>query len=90
MDIEDLINAIQTDRLRITNHAVDAAEDDALLLDDVFSSVFRGEIIERYPEERPYPRYLIHGQTDDAVPVHSVWAYNRTGAMGYSDYGILP
>jgi Domain of unknown function (DUF4258) len=76
MKIDDLIDAIQTDRLRITDHAVEAADDDALSLDDVFSSVFRGEIIERYPTERPYPRYLVYGLTDDNAPVHSVWAYN--------------
>jgi Domain of unknown function (DUF4258) len=77
MEIDDLIDAIQTDRIRITDHAVDAADDDALPLDAVFSSVFRGEILESYPEERPCPRYLVHGLTDDNVPVHSVWAYNK-------------
>jgi hypothetical protein len=60
MEIDDLIDAIQSDCIRVTDHAVDAADDDDLLLDDVFSSVFQGEIIERYPEERPYPRYLIY------------------------------
>ncbi|MBD2092722.1 DUF4258 domain-containing protein [Microcoleus sp. FACHB-1515] len=75
MDIDDIIQAIETDQIRITDHAVDAAEDDELTLDEIFFSVFRGEIIESYPEECP-PRCLVFGKTANANPVHSVWAYN--------------
>jgi hypothetical protein len=35
-----------------------------------------GEIIEQYPEDRPYPSCLICGQSFSGVPIHSVWAYN--------------
>jgi hypothetical protein len=61
MEIDDLIDSIQTDCIRVTEHAVEAADDDELSLDEVFSSVFRGEIVERYLEECPYPRYLVYG-----------------------------
>jgi Domain of unknown function (DUF4258) len=77
MHIDDIIQAIQDNQVRITDHADEEAEDDRLSLDDIYYSVFQGEMIESYPEERPYPRCLIYGQTPDRIPVHSVWGYNR-------------
>ncbi len=37
----------------------------------------QGEIIEEYPEDKPYPSCLIYGDTFPGEPVHSVWAYNE-------------
>jgi len=38
---------------------------------------FHGEIIENYPDDKPYPSCLIFGKTFSGDPVHSVWAYNN-------------
>ena len=76
MRIEDLVKAILGDRVRITDHADEEAHADALSLDEVLSSVHSGEIIENYPEDRPFPSCLVLGRTDHGDPVHSVWAYN--------------
>ena len=76
MQIEDLIGAIRGDRVRITDHADEEARADALSLDEVFSSVHGGEVIEDYPEDRPFPSCLVLGKTVHGDPVHSVWAYN--------------
>ena len=35
------------------------------------------EIIEKYPEDRPYPSCVVYGDTFGGEPVHSVWAYNE-------------
>jgi hypothetical protein len=64
-------------QVRITDHADEEATNDALSLDDNYSSVFQGEILEDYPSDRPYPSCLIYGPTDEHDPVHSVWAYNE-------------
>ena len=77
MHINDIIEAIQANRVRITDHADEEAADDRLTFDEIYFSVFLGEIIENYPDEKPYPRCLIYGQTFGGEPVHSVWAYNR-------------
>lgn len=47
-----------------------------LFLDDIFFSVNNGEIIEEYPNDKPYPSYLIYGRVEDGNPIHSVWAYS--------------
>lgn len=77
MEITNIINAIQADRVRITNHADEEAEADLLSFDEIYFSVLHGEIIEDYPTDKPYPSCLIYGQTFSGDPGHSVWAYNE-------------
>lgn len=77
MDITDIIEAIQANRVRITDHADEEAEADQLSFDEIYSSVLHGEVIEDYPTDRPYPSYLVYGRTFGDDPVHTVWAYNE-------------
>lgn len=77
MKIEDIIEAIRANRIRITDHADEQAQADRLSFDEIFFSVFQGEIIEEYPKDKPYPSCLIYGDTFKGEPVHSVWAYNK-------------
>lgn len=76
MNIDDLKAAIRSGRLRVTDHADEEAQSDRLTLDEICSSVLRGEIINEYPSDRPYPSCLVLGWTPDEDPVHSVWGYN--------------
>lgn len=77
MDIKDIIEAIHSNRVRITDHADEEAQADRLNFDKIFFSVLRGEIIEEYPADKPYPSCLIYGDTFSGEPIHSVWAYNK-------------
>jgi hypothetical protein len=77
MDLENIIEAIRRNRIRITDHADEEAHSDHLSYDEIFLSVFQGEIIEDYPEDKPYPSCLIYGENFEKEPVHSVWAYNK-------------
>lgn len=76
MNIEDIIDAIRDNRLRITDHADEEALADELSFDEIFFSVLQGEIIEDYPTDKPYPSCLIYGDSFKGDPIHSVWAYN--------------
>ena len=75
--LKDIINALRSNRIRITDHAEEEAQSDRLSFDQVLYSVQKGEIIEHYPNDTPYPSCLILGWTSSEDPVHSVWAYNR-------------
>lgn len=77
MKIEDLITAIKNDRLRITDHADEEAQNDHLSFDEIMTSVINGEIIEDYPTDKPLPSCLIYGQNVKHEAIHSVWAYNN-------------
>lgn len=76
MDIEDIVVAISNSRIRITDHADEEAVDDQLTFDEIYFSVMHGEIIEDYPNDKPYPSCLIMGKSFAGEPIHSVWAYN--------------
>ncbi|MBU2447212.1 MAG: DUF4258 domain-containing protein [Bacteroidetes bacterium] len=77
MKIDVIIEAIKNKKFRITDHAYDEAEADKLKFDEIYFSVMNGEIIESYPNDKPYPSCLIFGKTSGNEPVHSVWAYNE-------------
>ncbi len=76
MDIQDIIEAIRHNRIRITDHADEEARADRLTFDEIFFSVLQGEIIEEYPTDKPYPSCLIYGESFTGEPIHSVWAHN--------------
>lgn len=76
MDIEALVVAIRNSHVRITDHADEEAVDDDLTFDEIYFSVMHGEIIEEYPNDKPYPSCLVMGMNFASEPIHSVWAYN--------------
>lgn len=76
MNIEDIREAVLNDRIVITRHANVEAQADQLSLGELAASVLSGEIIEDYLDDLPYPSCLIHGETADGNPVHSVWGYD--------------
>jgi hypothetical protein len=76
MEIKNIIKAIQTHQIRITDHADEETESDQLTFDEIYFSVLNGEVIEDYADDRPYPSCLIYGNTFSGDPVHSVWAFN--------------
>jgi hypothetical protein len=76
MDMAVLISAIKNHRVRITDHADEAASDDHLTYQELRFSVVNGAIIEDYPYDTPYPSCLILGRNFLGEPIHSVWAYN--------------
>lgn len=78
MDIQDIIQAIDSSQYRITDHADEEAQADRLKFDEILDSVRSGEVIEDYPTDRPYPSCLIYGSNAVDEPIHSVWAYNET------------
>jgi hypothetical protein len=63
MEITKIIDAIQKNRVRISDHADEEAGADELTLDEIYFSALHGEIIEHYPTDRPYPSCLIYGMT---------------------------
>jgi len=76
MQIENIIESVKEKRIRITDHSDEECESDNLTFEEVYFSVFNGEIIEDYPDDKPYPSCLIYGHTFSEDPVHSVWAFN--------------
>jgi len=77
MDIANIINAIRDSQVRITDHADEEAFDDRLTYEEIYSSVIQGEVIEDYPNDKPYPSCLVMGRNFSGEPIHTVWGYNQ-------------
>jgi len=77
LNIDNLIDAIKNDRIRITDHADEEAHNDNLSFEEVITSVLNGQVIEDYPTDRPFPSCLVFGENYKREPIHSVWAYNE-------------
>jgi len=76
METELIAKALKANRVRITEHAEEEAIDDDLSFSEIYESVFQGEVIESYPDDKPYPSCLVYGPSKLGVPIHSVWAHN--------------
>lgn len=48
INLNDIIDAIQNNRVKITEHADEKAQVDSLSFDEIYFSVMHGEIIENY------------------------------------------
>ena len=57
-----------------------------ILRDDVISCVLRGEIIEDYPNDFPYPSCLIFGYTTQDKVLHIVIGADETTAYVIAAY----
>jgi len=60
--------------LKFTEHSRLAMHDDDLEVDDVIYAINQDEIIERYPNSKPFQSCLLYGRTRDEKPVHIVCA----------------
>jgi len=75
LEIGMLVTAIEKGSIRITDHALDEAKADGIVIPRVLDGTAVAEIIERYPDDRPYSSCLVYGECDG--PLHTVWAYNE-------------
>lgn len=74
---EALKSSVKNGRIRITDHAEEAACADRLTIDQVLASVLGGRVLETYAnDQRPLPGWLITGEGVEGTVIHSVWGYN--------------
>ena len=59
--------------VKFTEHARLAMREDDVKVDDVISAL-AGEVIEKYPDDKPFPSCLVYGRTTDGKPLHVVCA----------------
>lgn len=82
--LEKIRNCIQADRFLFSKHARDemgAEEYGEIKEQEVYEALLAGTIIEEYPEDDPYPSYLVYGRTSTHRPLHIVCAYSGDETM---------
>ena len=86
IELNLIADAMQAGRIRITDHADEEAAAVGISIEQVLKTVSAGEIIEQYPDDKPYPSGLIY--SDSKGPLHSVWAYNETNSWTVFDHRV--
>lgn len=84
-------NCFQADRILYTGHARNEmqGEDFGEISErEVCDAVLRGQIIARYPDDRPNPSCLIYGRTSENRPLHIVCAYTSDGDLALRNNGL--
>lgn len=77
--IDDIKSSISKKRYNISLHAryeMSPKEDD-ISEKELIESILNGEIIEDYPNDKPFPSCLIFGKTEEGRPIHAVCAYSK-------------
>jgi len=65
-------NHIQTKRYRLTKHATIVRLERGITIAELERALLNGEIIERYPHDKPYPSCLVLGWLTSGDPLHIV------------------
>jgi len=68
-----------SNKLRWTNHIFIRLAQIEISMEDLQTAILNGEIIEDYPNDHPYPSYLIMGYRASNDIIHVVCAPNDIG-----------
>jgi len=63
MDINPIRSKIKNDEYELTLHAIRRRVERKISTHDIENAILNGEIIEEYPDDKPFPSCLIAGQT---------------------------
>jgi len=88
--LEEIKSAVLNGRINITDHADEELAYDGILDEDLFHSVLYGEIIEEYPDDKPFPSCLVYGIDQKGKHIHSVWAYSDEHKIAIVITGYIP
>lgn len=72
MDIEKIREKIRKGQYRLTVHAAIRSKERGIATGDMEAAILNGEIIEEYPDDKPFPSCLIYGRTPSGLPLHVV------------------
>ena len=77
--LENIRRAIYKKRYNITLHAREemSPKEDDISERELIGAILNGEIIEDYPNDKPFPSCLIFGRTEEGRPIHAVCAYSK-------------
>ncbi|MCC8150566.1 MAG: DUF4258 domain-containing protein [Lachnospiraceae bacterium] len=86
IDIDKLRLYYEQDNVLMTQHSSERCRQRNIRKKDIRHAVMTGEIIERYPEDFPYPTCLIFGYTEKEKVIHVVMSDEGTGSRIVTAY----
>ncbi len=74
MNVKLIRSKIQKEEYELTLHAIKRRIERKISTEDIEHAIISGEIIEKYPEDKPFPSCLIAGTTKNRRPIHIICA----------------
>lgn len=72
MDIQAIQQLVREGYYRLTLHALQRMDQRGITLEELKEVIYHGEVIEEYPQDKPYPSCLILGQIRGGFPLYVV------------------
>jgi len=73
-------NTLECETIMIGEHSFKRIFERGIKPEDVLNSVRNGEVIREYPDDKPYPSFLLLNFIDEQ-PLHVVVALNKTMSL---------
>lgn len=80
IEIEKLQQYYRNDKVRITAHCAERCRSRGIEAADIRAAVTKGEIIEQYPEDFPFPSCLVYGKDEGGRILHVCMSDNGEGS----------
>ncbi|MDA3808988.1 MAG: DUF4258 domain-containing protein [Spirochaetaceae bacterium] len=77
--LQKIQDCYRSESVLFTRHALDEMKHEGfgrIYESEVSDCIDSGQIIKEYPDDTPYPSYLIFGHTESNRPIHVVCAYS--------------
>jgi len=78
MDIEGLRIAVRNGKIEWMKHSFERMMERGISRDIIKNVLLKGEVIEDYPDDKPYPSALFLGRVG-MQPYHAIAAYDSAG-----------
>ena len=72
MNLEKIRALVKKGRYRITLHAQERMDQRNITLEELKEVLYHGDVIEKYPWDRPYPSCLVLGRVRGGFPLYVV------------------
>lgn len=76
MIITTIKELVSKEKVQIRHHARIRMRNRGIKVDDLVDVLIYGEVIEKYTDDRPYPSYLIYGESNGR-PIHVICAISE-------------
>ncbi len=86
MDVEKISRLIEAEEINWSQHILERMHKRKIRIDDILKAVKNGEIIEKYPDDAPYPSCLVLGYTENDESIHVVCALAKNKLIMITAY----
>ena len=86
MDVEKISRLIEAEEINWSQHILERMHKRKIRIDDILKAVKNGEIIEKYPDDDPYPSCLVLGYTENDESIHVVCALAKNNLIMITAY----